>query len=229
MIKIKFFLSIIILFFSITYSLNAQNIQIGIGGGYTKLFNNEFYTSAISEDGLGFKHGAHISFKVKLGYEALPIRTNCYVSYLPLNSEGTITLSHGDRDIGFSSNVLSYGLGIEYEISNSFLPLYISLNLKMNKFNETSLKETYPVAWAPYYLTLFRSISDETRLGIEIGFGHEFYLFTKYGIDIYIKYDILNLIGKKEFRWAVPVPQTFKEENINIFGVTASIFFNNKP
>ena len=67
MIKVKYFLIIILTFFNIVYSLNAQDIQIGIGGGYTKLYNNELYTSDISENGLGLKHGNHISFKVKLG------------------------------------------------------------------------------------------------------------------------------------------------------------------
>ena len=224
MIKIKYFLFIIIPLLNITYSLNAQDIQIGIGGGYTKLYNNELYTRDISEDGLGLKHGNHISFKVKLGLKALPFKTAGYISYLPLKSEGIIALSHGDREIGFSSNVLSYGLGIEYKIINSFFSPYIFLNMKMNKFSKTSLKEPYPVAWAPYYLTLFRSISDETRYGIEIGLGHEFYFFPKYGLDIYIKYEILNLIGKEEFNWLAHVPQTFKEENINTFSIAANIF-----
>ena len=229
MIKFKYSLFLLLIFSNITYYLNAQDIQIGIGGGYKKLHHNELYTNDISENGLGLKHGNHISFKVKLDLKALPFKTAGHISYLPLKSEGTIALSHGDREIGFSSNVLSYGLGIEYKIINSIFFPYILFNMKMNKFSKTSLKEPYPVAvWTPYYQTLSKSISNETRYGIEIGIGHEFYFFPKYGLDITIKYEILNLLGKKESNRPAPVPEIFYEENINIFSVTANIFSLNK-
>ena len=225
MFKIKCILITIISIIISPDSINAQDIYLGIGGGYTKLCTNELYTSDICKGGLGLKQGPHICFRVKLGCEALPFRTTGFISSLHLNSNETFGKHFIPREVEISSKILSYGLGIEYEIIFPFLSPYVFFNINMNKFSKTSYRESYSAATCPSCLSLARSISNETRYGIAIGLGHEFYFFPKYGIDIYIKYESLNLIGKEDVK---RYSQIFKEDNINTLSMSVNLYFRNK-
>ena len=231
--KTKHFFIIFTSFFILTFSTNAQDLYFGIGGGGTKLYN-DFYTTHISKGGLGFKREEHITFKIKLDPQVLPFRTTGHFSYLTLNSaweevnmdNAASSMWIEPSEIEFSSYILSLGLGIEYEIKMALIAPYLLLQMNMNKFSKTSLYISHPGnAVSPYQETSQRSISDEIRYGIGIGIGHEFYATPKYGLDIFLKYDILNFLGKKDIPTTVSLGQNLKENNLKSISITVLLLF----
>lgn len=228
----KNFLGILILSSLVTYSSNAQDLYLGMGGGGTKLYN-DFYTKHISKGGLGFERDEHFTFQIKLDLQVLPFRTTGHISFLMLNSAWeevnmdilSSSMRIARKEIEFSSNILSLGLGIEYEIKIPLIAPYLLLQMNMNKFNKTLLKISNPdTTVSAYQNTSQRSISNETRYGIGIGIGHEFYATPKYGLDIFIKYDILNFLGKKDFTTPGALGQILKENNLNTISLTAVLY-----
>ena len=227
--KTKHFFIIFTSFFIMTFSTNAQDLYFGIGAGGTKLYN-DFYTKPIINGGLGFKQEEHITVKIKLDPQVLPFRTTGHISYLMLNSARTlfnpVSSLWTENNVEISSNILSFGLGLEYEIKTPLMAPYLFFQMNVNMFGKTSLKESNTVSGVrPSNDTLPKSISDETRYGIALGMGHEFYATQNIGLDVFVKYDLTNLLGKKDFPTTVGFGQILKENNLNSFSITAIILF----
>lgn len=184
-------------------SLFAQGLDLGLGGGVTQILGPEGLTNSVEENGAGYSTEFNFGLKGKFTLPLLPLKPNVFFLYHIINGSGDVT----GGTVENSQNIMTIGAGVEY----SFLPVpgpvspYLGLDVFYTGFGEFESKT--PAA----------TIKGEssTRYGLGIGAGAEITAAPKVDIDVNVKYNMLNLLGKDDGE------ETISAINLNVF-----IFFS---
>ncbi len=188
------FLFIAVTFFSYQ-NVQAQSIDLGFGGGLTFVQSPAYYTDVAK-----FSSEYHVGIKGKLNFPFFPITPIGFIDYHFLN--GTNSTPLGDFEA--KQNILSIGLGGELTLVPGPLSPYVGLDFEFNNFGD--------------FTTTIAGVETKSggtsRSGLGIGAGVMIKLIPVFNIDLGLKYQMLNLFGKKD-----------GEETIGIINLNAAIFF----
>lgn len=174
-----------------------QGISVSLIGGATIFQSPDDFKNSISNGGFGFKNSTNFGIKGKFEIPLLPLNFNASIVYVPLNSKESL--------IEVTSNLLSLGIGVEWNFIPGPISPYAAIDITFNSFGELEFK--LPSA----------KISEKgfTRDGVAVGSGVIFKLLPLIDLDISAKYSVYNLIGKKN-----------NEKSITAINLTAGIYFN---
>ena len=179
-------LLVLLLFFSLPSSSNAQLFQIGAGGGLTQILAPDAYTNSVGDGGLGFSTEWNIGAIAKLGLPLIPITPRAYFLYHSLSGSGD--LMGTTQNVEYTQSISELGLGVQF----NFIPLpagfdpYVALDLAYNSFSSLESNGT--------------EIPDTkvSRFGAGIGLGTEITIIPIIDVDVYASYKMFNLVGKED-------------------------------
>ncbi len=161
---------------------SAQLVRFGLGGGLTMIKSPAEYTNSVENNGLGFTNNYHLTAIAKLNFPLIPITPAVFIDYHVLRGS-----SSNSSNIETSQNIFSFGA--EGELSILPLPLvkpYAVLDISYNKFGD--LQVTSPLGSG--------SVPGVTRYGGALGIGAEITALPSIDLDLSLKYQIFNLVGK---------------------------------
>lgn len=184
------FLFIAISFFPIQTGF-AQSIDIGLGGGLSLVQTPAAYT-----DAAGFSTEYHIGIKGKLNFPLIPITPIGFVEYHFFNG----SMNTLDGSVDTKLNILSIGVGGEVSLLPGPLSPYLGLDLEFNNFGNFEPSGA--------------GSGSVSRTGLGIGAGLMFKLLPVINVDLNLKYQMMNLLGKSD-----------GEETVGIINLNAAIFF----
>jgi hypothetical protein len=172
------------LFLLFSFSLKAQIVRVGIGGGLTSINSPTYYTDNISNGGFGLKDGYHLSLIAKFNIPLSPIIPAFFIDYHYLNSSG----QSDSGSVSYTQKIFSIGAEGEWD----FLPLplikpYLLVNISLNNFGELQKTISNQVYGQASY----------TRYGMGFGIGAVISIIPSMDLDLSAKYNFMNLIGKK--------------------------------
>ncbi len=170
------FLFVAISFFTFQ-TIQAQSIDLGIGGGLTLVQSPTAYKDA------GFSTEYHIGIKGKLNFPLVPITPIGFIDYHFLSGTETFNMLSVDT----KQNILSIGVGGEFSLVPGPISPYIGLDFEYNNFGDFKISGAADT-------TLNSSIS---RTGIGVGAGVMIKLIPLFNVDVSLKYQMLNLFGKE--------------------------------
>lgn len=201
----KIFAVIVVLL--LTSSVYSQGMKFGIGGGLSVVSSPAFFTNDIStgfSTGLGFSTETHVGLLVKFNLPLVPVTPYAFGKYHWLSGENTTPLG----DFKTSSNLLSIGGGVQYNLIPGPIKPYLALEVAYNNMKAPEIE--YPAS----YGLAKKSLGDDiSRFGLGLGVGADINLMI-INIDANLKYNMINLIGKED-----------GEESIGILTFTASLMF----
>lgn len=202
----KLFSLFMIVFFLVAFNTTfSQGIKVGPSVGYTLIQSPDMLTKKIDEGGAGFGNPLHFGLKAKFSLPLIPLRINGHFHYTPFSSEATI----GAASIENTMSLMTVSVGGEWALIPGPLSPYLGLDLQMN-----SIGEFKTVVKTPGGTNEFKS-DGESRWGLGIGAGVEFTLIPKFDLDVAVKYNLLNLVGKES-----------GEESINTITLTVNVLFS---
>ena len=197
MTKSKYGLILILSLVFAFSTANAQLFKIGVGGGLTQVTAPDQFTRDVENNGLGYSTEYNFGAMAKLDLPIVPLTPRAFVLYHKLNGEGTPPLEGlakgntvGDN-VKFSQSILSIGAGVQY----SFIPAplgfdpYIALDLAYNNFGDFTIDQDGNET------TITGS---DSRFGIAFGLGTEVTIVPVVNIDLFVSYNLFNLIGKDD-------------------------------
>jgi hypothetical protein len=164
-----------------------QGLKIGAGGGLSMVQSPDLYTKSLSDGGFGFGTEYHVGVKAVVDIPLVPLLPVGYINYHFL--EGDV-----------SQKILTVGLGVNYNLISGPLTPYLTLDLQYNNFGETQQGA--------------QTFGAFSRTGLGIGAGAAFSLLPLFDLDVTAKYNMLNLMGKKE-----------GEETVSIITLSAMLMF----
>ena len=181
----KFTLSSLTLLLILLFSFpsKAQLVKFGIGGGLTAINSPDSLTKSISAGGLGFTSNYHFTVMAKLNIPLVPITPGIFIDYHYLKGSGTSTLGN----VSTEQNIFSIGVEGQYNILP--LPLvkpYAAVDIVYNHFGNLQISE------AGYTYTF----TGNNRYGAAIGIGALVTALPSIDLDVSLKYNFMNLIGK---------------------------------
>jgi len=222
--KIILLVSIIIFVSEIMY---AQKFQIGIGAGYSKITNENYFTNNPTDNygfGLGLDNLHQISAKLKYDLNVLPIYMTADLSYYSggnnftfLGSVNLYNSSLTDIYLESSIHIYSLGFGIEYPFQlNDFIP-YLSVSFLANYFDLSVNQTPEP----DHIFTLARpNFESSIKLGLSLGAGLDYKLYKNILLGLSLKYNFMNLSGKEDILFWI------KEDDINMFNISLNVLYN---
>lgn len=217
------FLLISLFIVCFTLSVKAQSLRIGVGGGYASLNGPSVLAKEISNNGAGLKNGYEIGGKLKLDFPLVPFRITGQAYYMKMSNEGNINTgvqAIPTIKMETSMSIFSAGAGIEYQMIPGPVAPYLALDLLYNSFGDIEVK--YNPSIAGVSADNSKPYSKKDRFGLGIGVGSEFTLLPVIDIDLNIKYNMMNLMGKENMKIN---GINFSEESVNTITVTANILF----
>ncbi len=182
---------VILLFFSLPSSSNAQLFQIGAGGGLTQILAPDAYTNSVGDGGYGFSSEWNLGVIAKLGLPLIPITPRAYFLYHSLTGSGELNpIYYGESNVEFKQTITEIGVGAQY----NFVPLpagfdpYIALDIFYSNFGKLTANgmEDTPFTY------------DGNRFGAGIGLGTEITIIPIIDVDVYASYKMFNLVGKED-------------------------------
>lgn len=182
-----------------TENVQAQSIDLGVGGGLTLVQSPASYT-----DRYGFSSEYHIGIKGRLNFPLLPITPYGYIDYHFFRGTAsgitTVGLLPPPTDLSTKQDLLSFGVGAELPLIPGPISPYLGLDFEYNSFGD--------LKYGPF------TVSGNSRSGIGIGAGVLFKLLPFVNIDASLKYQMLNLFGKSD-----------GEDTIGIINLNLALFF----
>lgn len=212
---------LIILFFAA--SINAQSLRIGVGGGYASLNGPSALAKDVSNNGAGLKNGYEIGGKLKLDFPLVPFRLTGQAYYIKISNEENFNPGVAGIPtvkMETSMNIFSAGAGLEYQFIPGPISPYFALDLLYNSFGDVNVK--YNPSLAVVSSDNSKPYSKKDRFGLGIGVGSEFTLLPVIDLDLNIKYNLMNLMGKENMKIN---GINFNEESVNTITITANILF----
>jgi opacity protein-like surface antigen len=210
-----------------TFISNAQSLRIGIGGGYASLNGPSALAKDISNNGAGLKNGYEIGGKLKLDFPLLPFRLTGQAYYMDISNSGSMKVIPGaslnpvNVNVETSMTMFSAGAGFEYDLIPGPISPYFALDLLYTSFGD--VKTTYnPSTSGLSSLDANKPYSNKSKFGLGIGIGSEFTLLPVIDLDLNVKYNLMNLMGKEDMKIN---GINYKEESVNTLTVTANILF----
>ncbi len=177
------FCFVFLFFLFLSNIASAQLVRFGLGGGLTMFKSPDSYTNSVENNGLGFSNSYHLTAIAKLNFPLIPITPAAFIDYHVLRGSGTFNSSSTET----SQNIFSFGLEGEFSIIP--LPLvkpYAVVDISYNKFGD--LQVTSPLGSG--------SVPGMTRYGAALGVGAEITALPSIDLDLSLKYQMFNLVGK---------------------------------
>lgn len=193
----KKFLVLMILISAVTF---GQGFKFGVGGGLTIFQGPDVLTNDYSNGGAAMGSEYHVGAKAKLSLPLIPLTPIAFINYHILSSSGDVS----GQTIEASSSILSIGAGAEWTLLPGPLSPYLALDVAMNSIGD--MEVTTP-------LGTMKS-DGASRVGVNIGAGAELTLLPAFDIDVSVKYNMFNLIGKED-----------GEENMSALVFNVSLLF----
>ncbi len=184
--------------------VQAQSIDLGIGGGLTLVESPSSYI-----DRYGFSSEYHIGIKGKLNFPLLPITPYGYIDYHFFRGTANETIIlpgpgvPSFKDLDTKQDLLSVGIGVELPLVHGPISPYLGLDFEYNHFGD--------LKFGPL------NLSGNSRSGIGVGAGVMFKLLPFVNIDTGLKYQMLNLFGKSDVEDAIGT--------IGIINLNLALFF----
>ncbi|MBI9072231.1 MAG: outer membrane beta-barrel protein [Melioribacteraceae bacterium] len=200
----KIFQSLIILLLLVSIS-KAQSLRIGPAVGFTAVQESGIFGPSMPD----LDNNLHYGVKAKLSLPMLPLKIQAHVIYTSFEGSGNaippIFSSLTKTDVKVETSLLSIGIGGEWALIPGPVQPYIAADFLISSFGDTdiSYSNIYDV-----------STSGESRYGLGIGAGVDFKLLPTIDVDLTLKYNFNNLIGKEDW-----------EDNFNTINLTANILF----
>lgn len=207
--KILFILSLL---FSI--EVFPQSISFGIGPGMSFLQGNTFYTKALGSVGyypvngdyanflgMNFSSEFNLNGMVSYSFNEIPLSIYTRVSYIVMRGNGNEMLSPDVFQpsippenflITTKMNVLSISFGSKYIFSSwNFRPLVL-FEAQLNNFSDINIEaknNNYEKEWL--------STEGIERVGLAIGGGLNYNLYSFIDLELIAKYNEYNLFNKR--------------------------------
>lgn len=192
---------IIILFIFSQSPANAQILRFGISGGISSITSPDSYKNSVDQNGFGFGNNIHFGAQFRIDLPLVPLTPIIFLDYHLLRGDGQI---NGIK-INNSQDILSAGIEGEYFILPlPFIKPYISLNVALNNIGKLEEKSPVKTTTMPGY----------TRYGGALGIGTVITILPVVDLDVAIKYQTLNLVGKSD-----------GESNISMYNLNIAIIF----
>ncbi len=194
--------SLIILLFIFSQSpADAQILRFGISGGLSSITSPDSYKNPVDQNGLGFGTNLHFGAQFRLDLPLVPLTPIIFLDYHLLRGDGQI---NGTK-INNSQDILSAGIEGEYFVLPlPFVKPYISVNVALNSIGKLEEKSPLQTVTLPGY----------TRYGGAIGIGTVITILPVINLDVSIKYQTLNLVGKGD-----------GESNISMYNLNLAVIF----
>jgi len=178
--------------------LSGQGLKFGVGGGLSMFTGPASLTDEYPK-GVGYASEPMITVKGKFSLPLLPFALTGTVNYVMLGSEGKgnampplIPIAH---TVEISSSILMVGVGGEYALIPGPLPIkpYISLDVFLSSFGKSTYKYAYSNGTSGEFTG-----DGVTRYGMSIGAGVDLTLLPMFDVNVFAKYNLLNLVGKED-------------------------------
>ncbi|HEY3252171.1 MAG TPA: outer membrane beta-barrel protein [Ignavibacteria bacterium] len=137
----------------------------------------------------GLGSGVNFGAVLKAGFSVVTIKAS--LNFSSLSNSGNS--EPGQGSVNVKQKLFMIGIGPEFGFSLKGSPVkpYAGIDLLFTSFSgETSFQGVSKVPSGTY------SMSSSSRTGIGFGIGAEFSVAKKYALDLNIKYNMLNLMGK---------------------------------
>lgn len=211
--KIKYIISGILLLTTISL---AQGFKLGPLVGYNNFTSPDAFTKDISEGGFGFSNNLQFGAKAKL--DLILIKATAFVAYNSMSNDGERITTLGNTKTETEGSLLTIGLGAEFGLLPVPGPVkpYIGADLLISSFGDFTEKNT------------LNNVTNETkytygsRYGLGIGAGVEFTALPKIDLDLNVKYNFNNLIGKEDLKAGII---NISEESVNSFTIQLTVLF----
>jgi opacity protein-like surface antigen len=194
-------------------TVSSQTLKLGIGGGASVIQSPDYFTTDISQAGLGFGTSYSIGGKAKLSLPAVPAILVGQVSYLFMSGNGTFNnrlyVPQTQGDIQTKTHMLSIGVGVEWVVLPGPVAPYLGADFLLSSVGELSYKVENSSGMNEYLS------GGGTRYGIGLGAGAQFSVTPSIDLDIGGKYNLNSLFGKDT-----------GESNFNTVGITATVLFS---
>jgi Outer membrane protein beta-barrel domain len=180
------------LILTITSSEAQVNLKFGVGIG-TMIPTSDFSGSTsdfYNGSRYGLSSGPNIHGRAKVGLSGWSLTSE--IDYSSLSNTGNA--GPGQGEVELSLTILSLKVGPEYRLNLPVfpVPLYIGVNLALNRFSgKTTFQGVSGVPSATY------NMDGATRFGIGFSVGTEVSIGSDMALDINISYNFMNLSGKK--------------------------------
>lgn len=208
--KLITFLFVPLFLFSFSTGWSQISFEGGINGGATIPMGD--YGGTMAEYYSGLKYGLSTGFNIG-GYASLstPVLSGrVSLNYSSLSNDGSPGVGFGGGTVKNKHNIFTIGIGPQYNLPIPYSPIKpfaVAELLIVSISGETSFQGISSVPSGTY------EIPTATRIGLGITGGLSFEL-EKIGIDLSVKYSILNLTGK-EFKSDDPSKRFSSYTNLN--------------
>jgi hypothetical protein len=174
----------------------AQGLKFGVGGGLSMVQTPDAYANDIADGGAGFSSEYHFGIKAKLSLPLVPVTPVAFLNYHLLSGEGESAIGNVES----KQNILTVGVGVNYNLIPGPLSPYAALDLQYNSFGDYEIGS--------------QTFAGNSRVGLGVGAGVDFTLLPMLDFDVSAKYNMLNLFGKEG-----------EEETIGIITLNLTVMF----
>ncbi len=203
-------------------TMYGQSFKVGVGGGLTFITAPETFTNDISKDGLGFSAEYHFNAKAKFSLPLLPIALIGEVYYTSLKGDEEFTIPYYSPTTGTininmkgetEASILSFGVGAQYNFIPGPISPYASASVLVNSISELKVKAT--ASYMGETATEEQTIGEKTtRTGLGLGAGVYISILPAIDLDVSIRYNIVNLLGKED-----------GEDTMSMVNTNVTVFF----
>ena len=145
--KLSHMKQILAVFFTVVLSFPtlAQNVEIGIGYGYTHFTAPEEYVNPVSNLGYGFTNAHPILATIRFSRPHNPISFSISTVYQVLTGRGTIVVYYGGSsnlpldESEYECSLWSLSLGADWTIVKSNIAPHLSLEYLFSSMSELSI------------------------------------------------------------------------------------------
>ena len=187
----KLILSIIIALITGNYSESQIKFSVGPIIGYTSPAGDLSGTTIEYYNGSKYGLNGAVNFGAQAKLKLLIINIKGSLAYTSLSNSGNS--EPGQGSIESNMKLLTFGIGTEFHLPLPLVPVnpYVGLDLLLTNFSgETIFNGVARVPSGTY------SMSPASRTGLGVGAGVEISMGKKTSLDLGVKYNMYNLIGR---------------------------------
>ena len=208
----------------------AGGLDIGLFGGYSKIYMDEQFTRSIENWGFGLDKGFSVDLKIRYNLRNLPINIFNTIKYTGLkNQDEVMDVPYPASSLlimvnkKYSEYILSINTGIEYLLlSKSKLSPYIACNIGLNYFDKVDEVRNPPGSsdWGIFIDDLY---SSRLRVGAGFSIGTYLNITVRIKLDLLLDYDWLKLFGKEDLKIGDTI---IPEDDFNVLSFSIGILYN---
>lgn len=191
--RTKFALIVVLLFIS-QVLFSQVKISVGPSLGLTIPSGDYSGTTIDFYNGAKYGLGSGINFGVVFKAKLPVLRIRAAINYSSLSNSGNSETDKPNSFVEVKQSLLIFSAGPEFgfNVPSSPITPYAGIDLLFSSLSgETSFQGVSRVPSGTY------SMSGATRIGIGLGAGAEFHFGKKYSLDLGLRYNLINLLGKK--------------------------------